>query len=647
MMRRFVVGALVCSATLISGPWMLSAEDTATTAAVKQEDKPKTEDKKVEDKKPEEKEKKSEDKKSDEKKTTETTKTEKTKPALHWGHIEIKGSYPEATALPGLFGELSESLSDCLARFDKAATDETLQGLILRIESPSIGWAKLNEIRTAIAKVRKAGKKVLAYIDDGASMDYLIAVACDEVIMPEPGSLMFLGLRAEVSFYKNLFDKLDVKAEMLRVGEYKSAAEPYSRTEMSKEFREEMESVLDSYFSQMKQIVAEARKQTPEKVEEAINAGPFTSAKAKELGLIDRIAYPDELESLAKGGPDSKVKITKKYGKKKLDTDFSGFTGMVKFMDLLMGIEQPKRKTTTSKLAIINAVGPIMTGTSKSDTFSGESTIGSETMIKAIRQANEDTTVKAIVMRVDSPGGSALASDLMWRELELVQKPFVISMGDVAASGGYYIAMGADKIFAEPGTITGSIGVVGGKLATQGLFDKIGINTSIITRGKNAGVMSMTTPFTETERAAMQEMMNDIYKQFTKKAASGRKMDHEKLEKLARGRIYTGLQAKELGLIDEIGTLADAIAAAKKLAGLKPDDKLEKLELPKPTSPFESLFGPIDAQAQMQAAQSQWLRTTLSEISPELHQHVSAMGIFTRLAKEPRLVLMPFRISVK
>ena len=635
MMRRFVVGALVCGATLMSGSGMLSAEDkAAATATVKQEDKPKSEEKKGDEKKPEEK--KSEDKKS-----------EKTKTALHWGHIEIKGSYPEATALPGLFGELSESLSDCLARFDKAATDDTLQGLILRIESPHIGWAKLNEIRTAIAKVRKAGKKVLAYVDDAASMDYLIAVACDEVVMPEPGSLMFLGLRAEVSFYKNLFDKLDVKAEMLRVGEYKSAAEPYSRTEMSKEFREEMEAVLDSYFSQMKQIVAEARKQTPEKVEEAINAGPFTSAKAKELGLIDRIAYPDELESLAKGGPDSKVKITKKYGKKKLDTDFSGFTGMVKFMDLLMGIEQPKRKTTNSKLAIINAVGPIMTGTSKSDTFSGESSIGSETMIKAIRQANEDSTVKAIVMRVDSPGGSALASDLMWRELELVQKPFVISMGDVAASGGYYIAMGADKIFAEPGTITGSIGVVGGKLATQGLFDKIGINTSIITRGKNAGVMSMTTPFSETERAAMQEMMNDIYKQFTKKAASGRKMDHEKLEKLARGRIYTGLQAKELGLIDEVGTLADAIAEAKKLAGLKPEDKLEKLELPKPVSPFESLFGPIDAQAQMQAAQSQWLRSTLSEISPELAHHVGAMSIFTRLAKEPRLVLMPFRISVK
>ncbi|MDB5392388.1 MAG: signal peptide peptidase SppA, type [Planctomycetaceae bacterium] len=596
--------------------------------------------------------------KTEKKEKTEKAASEKTeKPATDkaadkaaasiWGHIEIKGAYPEATALPGLFGELSESLHDALARFDKAATDDTLQGLILHVNSPHIGWAKLNEFRTAIAKVRKAGKKVFAYFDDGSSMDYLIAASCDEVCMPESGVLMFLGLRAEVSFYKNLFDKLDLKAEMLRVGEYKSAAEPYSRSEMSKEFREEMESVLDSYFSQMKAIVGDARKLTPEQVEAAINAGPFTAVKAKELGMIDRLVYPDELEALVKGDTDKKVKITRKYGKKKLDTDFSGFSGMVKMMDLIMGIETPKRKTTTPKLAVINAIGPIMTGHSSSDMFSGESTIGAETLNKAIRQANEDDSVKAIVLRVDSPGGSALASDLMWRELERVKKPLVVSMGDVAASGGYYISMNAKKIYAEPGTITGSIGVVGGKLATQGLFDKIGINTSIITRGKNAGVMSVTTPFSDTERAAMQALMNDIYKQFTEKAAKGRRMDVVKLEKLARGRIYTGLQAKELGLVDEIGTLADAIAEAKKLAGLDPSDKLEKLELPKPTSPFETLFGSLDPNARIQAANNQWLQSVLGELSPELKQHLGNLTIFTRLAKEPRLVLMPFQIRVK
>ena len=193
-------------------------------------------------------------------------------------------------------------------------------------------------------------------------------------------------------------------------------------------------------------------------------------------------------------------------------------------------------------------------------------------MIKAIRQARDDESVKAVILRVDSPGGSALASDLMWHELQSLngKKPFVVSMGDVAASGGYYIAMGADRIFAEPGTLTGSIGVVGGKIALEKFLNKIGITTSVVQRGKNAGVMSVMNPWTDDERNAMQKMMEDIYAQFTKKAAAGRKMDVEKLEKLARGRVYTGAQALKLQLVDELGTLDDAIAFAKKGRGIGP-----------------------------------------------------------------------------
>jgi protease-4 len=284
-----------------------------------------------------------------------------------------------------------------------------------------------------------------------------------------------------------------------------------------------------------------------------------------------------------------------------------------------------------------------MPGSSGTDLFSGESTMGSDTMVKAIRQAAEDKTVKAIVMRVDSPGGSALASDLIWREVEQAKnkfkKPVVVSMGDVAGSGGYYIAMGADKIFAEPGTITGSIGVVGGKLALQGLWEKIGITTTVISRGKNSGALSSTTPFTDSERDAMQKLLNEIYDQFTAKAAQGRKMEQPQLEKLARGRIYSGNRAKEIGLIDEIGTLDDAIAAAKKLAGLNPEDKLEKLNLPKPTSPFEQLFGPLDASAKLNA-DSQFVQT-LREAFPDLATRVQ------RLAREPGLTLMPFRITIR
>lgn len=567
-----------------------------------------------------------------------------------WGHIEIKGSYPEGTQLPGLFSELSEGLDDALARFDKAANDTNLSGLVLRINGPSIGWAKANSLRQAIAKVRAKGKRVIAYLEDAGTMDYLVATACDEVVMPESGVVTMLGLRAEVEFYKKLFDMVGIKADMLRVGEFKSAAESYTRSEMSPEFRLELEEILDDKYKLLTETISQSRKMPVEKVTAAIDEGPFTARQAHKLGLVDRLAYLDDVESgLEKQAAGAKFKLTKKYGKKKLDTDFSGFSGMMKMMEMVMGVEPAQRKSTSSKLAIIHAVGPINSGASGTSFLSGESTIGSDTMIKAIRQAAEDKTVKAIVMRVDSPGGSALASDLIWREVEQAKtkykKPFVVSMGDVAGSGGYYIAMGADKIYAEPGTITGSIGVVGGKLALQGLWEKVGINTTIISRGKNSGALSTTTPFTDNERDAMQKLLNEIYDQFTSKAAQGRKMEQPQLEKLARGRIYSGTRAKQLGLIDEIGTLDDAIAAAKQLAGLKPEDKLEKLNLPKPSSPFEQLFGPLDPNAKL-TADSQLLKA-LRDSFPELATRLEHLHLLQLLAREPGLTLMPFRITIK
>ncbi len=576
-------------------------------------------------------------------KPTEPPKLSKTT----WGHIEIKGSYPEGSQMPGLFGAVTESLADAIARFDKAAGDDAISGVILRIKGPSIGWAKQHELRQAIARFRGKGKKVYAWFDGGSSMDYLLASACDEIIMPESGVLMLLGLRSEVSFYKNLFDKLAVKADMLRVGAFKSAAEPYTRTEMSPEFRLEMEAILDDYFRQMVDLVAEGRKLDREKVIAAIDSGPHTAAEAHKLGLISRVAYEDELEKListAEAGLE--VKVVQKYGKKKVDTDFSGFAGMMKMMNLLMGIEPTRRRSTRPKIAVIHASGMIMSGASTSDMF-GNNVLGSETLIKAIRTAGSDSSVKAIVLRVDSPGGSALASDLMWRALEKVDKPVVASMGDVAASGGYYISMGADTIFAEPGTLTGSIGVVGGKFALKGLYDKIGISTSVIHRGKNSGAMSTLESFSETERKAMVKLLHDVYDQFTQKAAKGRKMDHAKFEKLARGRVYTGAMAVKIGLVDKLGTLDDAVAHAKRLIGLKADDDIDRMILPRPISPFEQLFGPIDAQMRGQAATASTLSQTLGAISPDLARQLQAINLVNLLARESRLTLMPFRITVK
>ena len=569
------------------------------------------------------------------------------KKKLSVAHIEITGGYSEGVSAPGLFGDVVETLGTALQRLDKAARDESLDAIILHISDPSIGWAKLNELRVGIQKVRAKGRKVYAWMESADTKGYLIAAACDQIVLPESGMLMLPGLRAEVSFYKNLFDKLSIEPQMLRVGEFKSAAEPYSRSEMSPAFREEMEAILDDYYRQIVETISAGRKLTPDQVKAIIDTGLHTAADAKKLGLIDVVGYEDAIESLIKGDDKTaEVKITKGYGKKKIDTDFSGFTGMAKMMNMMMGVEPTTRKSTASKIAVISATGAIMSGASSADSFFGEQTMGSTTMIKAIRQARDDSTVKAVVLRVDSPGGSALASDLMWHELEALdgKKPFIVSMGDTAASGGYYIAMGADRIFAEPGTLTGSIGVVGGKIAFEKFYEKIGITTSVVMRGKNSGVLSPTTAFTETERTAMQKMLNDIYAQFTTKAATGRKMDVEKLEKMARGRVYTGSQALQLGLVDELGTLGDAIAFAKKSAGIDPDTKLERLDLPKPTSPFESLFGPIDPSSTSLGVTGSALLKSLPE---EVASQLRGLSIYDLLAKERVLTVLPYRVKVK
>lgn len=561
---------------------------------------------------------------------------------LQIAHLQLKGSLPEGNQSPGLFGDVVESLNTFLQRLEKAKDDAKIDGVILHVDSATVGLAKVNELRAAIQALRTAGKPVYAFLESGQTQDYLIAAACTQVVVPESGVLIIPGVRAEVTFYKNLFDWLQVEPQMLRVGEYKSAAEPYTRAEMSNEFREELSAVLDSFYEQMVDQIAKSRKLAEDKVKAVIDQGLLSAADANAAGLIDRVAYEDALPDLIKEqNAATEVKVVRNYGKRKVDTDFSGITGMVRMMNLLMGIEEPARRSLTPKIAVISAVGPIMSGPSTSDLF-GESTMGSVTMIRAIRQARDDETVQAVVLRIDSPGGSALASDLMWHELQTLKKPFVVSMGNTAASGGYYIAMGANRIFAEPGTITGSIGVVGGKLAVQKAFAKVGITTSVIHRGANSGVMSGTAAFTDSERAAMQKMLNEVYEQFTSKAAKGRGMEVAALEKLARGRIYTGLQAKELGLVDEIGTLADAIRHAKQAAGIDVDKKIERLDLPKPVSPFEQLLG-----TEIETRSSLVWGSLWQQLPQAWKDSLSNLQTLEILAREPTLTVLPFGLQIR
>ncbi|MBM81258.1 MAG: signal peptide peptidase SppA [Planctomycetaceae bacterium] len=574
---------------------------------------------------------------------SQTAKTQSTD-SVTWAEIVISGSYPEAEQGISLFGATPDSLHQTLTRIERAAKDAKISGVVIRINSAGIGWGKVNEFRHAINKIKKAGKHTIAMVDAASTKSYVIATACDEIIMPESGTLMVLGLRSEVSFYKGLLDLLNVKADILRVGEYKSAAEPYTRTEMSPQFREEMEAILDDYFEQLVATIADTRKLDKEKVTAAIDNGPYTAKAAKELGLIDHVAYEDELGPIIRGKNKTlQVKLLRSYGKKKSGVDLTGPFGMINLLNMIMGSPSGTRRTSTPKIAVIYATGMIMPGKSTSSIF-GASVMGSDTIIKAIKTAKDDDSVKAILLRVDSPGGSALASDLMWRALEKCGKPVIVSMGDTAASGGYYISMGADRIFAEPGTLTGSIGVVGGKMGIRGLFKKVGITTSVVQRGKNAGIESIVDGFSDNERKAMTKLLYDIYDQFTQKAAAGRKMKHEDLEKLARGRVYTGSMALKIGLVDELGTMEDAFVHAVKVAGLKPEDKVERLVLPKPVSPFEQLFGMNPSGASMQ---SRMLSETIKDLPPELAAPLKSLSLFEVLIREPRLTVLPYQLNVR
>lgn len=523
----------------------------------------------------------------EEKKPAEKKEKEDT-PLPRVAHIKLSGSLEEGASDDEPMG--GTGLRAMLDRIQKATKDEKVKALFVELGSLDIGFGKVYELRKAIADFRKAGKKAFAWAEGLDNKSYLVALACDTITLPESGGLEMIGLRAEVMFYKEGLKLLHLEADVLKMGKYKSAVEPYLADKMSDENREQIKSMMDDNFEN--ELIAGMTvgrpnlKLTAKQAEEIIDNGPYTAKKALKLGLVDALQYQDEFEAgFAKAVNMPEVKVERNYSKPKAATK--------SFLDMLA----PKTRTETKnpKIAVIHVIGGIDSGKGGWSPLSGSS-VGSDTIIEAIREAEKNDKVKAIVLRVDSPGGSALASDLIWRELKICKKPVVASMGDVAASGGYYVTMNAKRVFAEPGTVTGSIGVFGMKLVTGDMFEKkLGLKTEVVSRGKNSGAGSSLTVWSESERKALTETVEDVYDQFVSKAlagrqANGQKMTREQLEALAGGRVWTGRQAKANGLVDELGTLDDAVAFAKKEAGIDPKQEMELLMLPKPTNFLDSLM---------------------------------------------------------
>ncbi|QDU86757.1 Protease 4 [Pirellulimonas nuda] len=560
--------------------------------------------------------------------------------------ITLSGDYPETPGGSGPFAELGNDLKKLLGRIEKAKGDDTIAGMVLSFEDVSMGRGKLNELRGALADFRKAGKRVVAEMESADTQSYLIACACDEIVMPESGVLMLPGLRAEPLFYKGMLSKIGVRADFIHIGEAKGFGEEYTRKQWSEPVKQNITALLDDLYQQMIETIALDRPMTEAQVGEAIDAALITAGDAKERGLIDRIAYPHELrEALAQrydaDGAGDRLVYVENYGQKEVDTDFSGPTGIFKLMKLLAGGDTSDPKSKVKKIAVVYAVGPIVSGESEEDIFGGSTTLGSTTIVEALDKADKDDAVAAIVLRVDSPGGSALASDLMWSKIQSIDKPVVASMGDVAASGGYYISMGCDAVLAEPGTVTGSIGVVGGKLALGGLFKKVGITTDLISRGANSGLLAATRPWNESERAAITGMMEECYDQFTAKAAAGRKMKQARVKELGGGKVYTGRQAKKLGLVDKLGTLEDAVAEAKKRAGLAADAEVKIESLPEAPDFFEQLFSSAKPEKEVR------LSIDLSFLPAELERAVRSVGSMRRVFEgKPAAFVMPVGVIV-
>lgn len=511
-------------------------------------------------------------------------------------HFRLAGAMNESPSEFDLsFGEgRPKSFMELLDRYQDAASDPDVKAVVLTVESPDVGLSQIEELRDAVKQLRAAGKEVYCHAEALDLHTYLLAAGCSRLAMVPTGELMLLGIHGEIGFYKGLLDKLGMQADMLHIGAYKGAAEPFTRTEPSSEFREQTERLFTDLYDQIVTHLAESRSLTKEKVVALIDEGPYTAEWAKQAGLIDEIAYRrDFVKDIEARYPGAE--IDSDYGRTKApEIDFSNpWAIFVELRKLFEQVQAPAKPA----VAVVYVDGLILPGKSEQNPLMGN-LAGSTTVRHALEQAADDPMVKAVVLRVDSPGGSALASEIIWKATQRVaeKKPLVVSMGNVAGSGGYYVSCGGQTVFADPTTITGSIGVVGGKFVLRGLWDKLGISTYAVSRGKNAAMFSTERPFTDAERAKTMALMEHVYQTFKSRVSQGRG-EHlaDDLENLAGGRVYTGCEALKIGLVDRLGGLHEAIRYA---AGQARVGEYEVRVLPKPKTLMDLIAEAITGESE-------------------------------------------------
>jgi protease-4 len=538
----------------------------------------------------------------------------------------------------------AQTLRTLIDRLHKARDDREVRAVLINLGEPGTNLSQSEEIRDALIAIRTAGKKVFVYADGYDTDTYTIASGGSNICILPGGEIMIPGVSIQTMYLKGLFDKLGVKADYVQIGAFKGAQEPYTRTGPSPEFTGELNKLMDSLYKQVVAGIAANRNLTPETVKSAIDDAIMTAQTAKDRGFVDHLVDPDGLKDLIGDELGSDTEMVSDYGIAPAENlDLSNPFALLSLLTKKPAV------STKPAVALVFADGVIVDGSGGLSLTEG-STIGSNTIREAMRDIAADKSIKAVVIRINSPGGSALASEAMWQAVHRVakDKPVIISVGNMAASGGYYLACSGERIFADPAAIVGSIGVVGGKFVTKDLYDKMGITTQTFSRGKNADLFGSDTEFTDKQRKMVQGWMTETYDQFTQRVMSTRGNKIAKIEDVAQGRVFIADQAKDLGLVDEIGGLDKAIAYAARISEMKPDG-FEVRTVPAPKT-IADLFsgGKLSADSPIRPKIEISADSILKAMSKETRSMVGEqLQILELLQERPVVLAAPFAVREK
>ncbi|HEV3138900.1 MAG TPA: signal peptide peptidase SppA [Vicinamibacterales bacterium] len=543
--------------------------------------------------------------------------------------LRVGGSLAElapADVVGYLRGSRAPTVRGIVDNLRKAKTDTRIRGVLLKptgFESPF--WAKVQEIRDAVIDFKKSGKPIFAYLEYGGDREYYLATAADKVYLMPSAPLDLTGVATYELFLRGTLDKIGAVPDLHRIGDYKTAVNTFTEKGYTPAHREMDDSLNRDLYEQIVRGIADGRRQNEADIRRLFDEGPFLPEDAVRNGLVDDVEYEDQVTDKLKGGGERRTIDTDDYARISLSS---------------LGLNRGPR------VAVIYAPGAITGGRSGYDPLNGAVT-GSDTLIEYIRQARRDRSVRAIVLRVDSPGGSASASDAIWRELmitrnERADRPLIASMSDLGASGGYYIAMPAQVIVAEPSTLTGSIGIFGGKIVTGGVYEKLGARIDSTSIGRHAEINSPARPFNKDELKKLQDQLQAFYDQFVEKVAESRHSTPEQIDMLAQGRVWTGRQAKQNHLVDELGGLDRAIAIAKQRAKLPADGDVEIVVYPPKRSFYEVLTDQFSGSSEtvQTGAVSAWLAANLS--TGEVEALRTMRGPLSLFRRGEVLALMPF-----